>query len=131
MKLSRIENSALMLIKTNAWIGCEGELDLQDKENIIAKSLFDKGLISIVYHPETDYTSITLRPISVRINIAGREFLYEMTFAGIGAYPYPCIAKDKHPNDAIYKDETGGWDSLRDYEYNSETQEYFLPYALI
>lgn len=28
---------------------------------------------------------------------------------GIGAYPYECIAKDKHPNSMIYVSEGNGW----------------------
>lgn len=73
-------------------------------------SLVGKGIV------EVSDGQAYLIPVKVEINVAGYVRVWTMYFDGIGAYPYPCIAKDRYPNDPIFKGD-GAWLTLRDYDY--------------
>lgn len=49
------------------------------------------------------------KPIQVRVPFVNKIETFRPV--GIGAYPYECIAKDKHPNSMIYVSEAygNGW----------------------
>lgn len=48
--------------------------------------------------------------------------IQEMTAIGQGAYPYECIAKDKHPDAMIFENDHNGW--LGSYDLKQEANDY-------
>lgn len=46
-------------------------------------------------------------PDKIKVRFAGKTEIY--CPKGIGAYPYDCTAKDKHPDSMIYENKSGGW----------------------
>jgi len=74
-------------------------------------SLVNKGIVAV------NDGQVYLIPVKVEINIAGCVRVWTMHFDGIGAYPYPCIAKDRYPNDPVFRDDEWAWLTLRDYDY--------------
>lgn len=49
-----------------------------------------------------------------KITVKGWWGIQQMPCLGRGAYPWECIAKDKHPDAMIFQNEQGGW--LGDYD---------------
>jgi len=88
------------------------------------RSLIDKGIVICNELGEAKLTEVTLE-----INITGHIGLFKMTFQGIGAYPYPCGAKTRYPNDPVYAG-NGAWDTLRDYDYDPISGLFKMPYGL-
>ena len=101
MRFTKKERDVMAALLANEQVAIDKHVD----------SLVRKGIV------EVSDGQVHLIPVKVEINVAGYVRVWTMYFDGIGAYPYPCIAKDRYPNDPVFRDDEGAWLILRDYDY--------------